>query len=139
MSRNVSAKARKAMFASQTGEAFLILLDIDHDDLEQPIRLTSDMVNTAHGEKLMAEFARSTTAIHPDTGATVAVNTPCYTGSGLYVRRASGSRGAETLSVPVTMGAQGTVEASVRYMGEEFLVGGENYVMAEGPLSARIR
>jgi len=44
--RNPSATFKRAIFASQTGEAFLMLLTIDHASLGAPIRATSDSVAT---------------------------------------------------------------------------------------------
>lgn len=46
MSRDVSLTARAAINAQETAEAFLILLTIDHADLDEPIRVTSDAVDT---------------------------------------------------------------------------------------------
>lgn len=46
MSRDLTSLTRQAIYAAETGDAFLILLTIDHDDLEQPIRVTSDAVET---------------------------------------------------------------------------------------------
>lgn len=46
MSRTVSATFKEALFASETSQAFLILVTIDHDDLDEPILVTSDGVNT---------------------------------------------------------------------------------------------
>lgn len=46
MSRNPSAAFKRAIFASQTGEAFLLLITIEHASLAAPIRATSDAVNT---------------------------------------------------------------------------------------------
>ena len=55
MSRNVSATARAAINAQQTGEAFLILLTISHPNIDPPIRVTSDGVNTiSRGETFIA-------------------------------------------------------------------------------------
>ena len=47
MSRPVSTTAKAALFAPQTGEAFLILLTLSHPNLATPIRVSSDAVNTA--------------------------------------------------------------------------------------------
>ena len=46
MSRNLSTEALQALYAPETEEAFLILLTIDHEDLDTPIRVGSDGVNT---------------------------------------------------------------------------------------------
>ncbi len=46
MSRAVSNITREALFAQETGEAFLIILTMDHTSLEVPIRVSSDIVNT---------------------------------------------------------------------------------------------
>ena len=42
MSRNTSTTFREAVFAQQTGEAFIILITIDDDDLDEPIRVCSN-------------------------------------------------------------------------------------------------
>ena len=46
MSRAVSSLTRQALFAAETGEAFLVLLTLDHPDLAVPIRVTNDAVTT---------------------------------------------------------------------------------------------
>lgn len=46
MSRSVSLTARQALYAQETGEAFLVLLTIDHANLASPIRVSSDAVDT---------------------------------------------------------------------------------------------
>ncbi|MGE0256924.1 MAG: DUF1833 family protein [Alphaproteobacteria bacterium] len=51
MSRPVSAAFKRAVFASQTGEAFILLVTIDHPSLATPLRVTSDGVATvSNGE-----------------------------------------------------------------------------------------
>lgn len=40
--RTVSTTAREGMYASQTGEIFLVILEIDHPDLAQPIRVVNN-------------------------------------------------------------------------------------------------
>jgi len=47
VSRTLSAAARNAIFASQTAEAFLVLLTLDHPTWGAPVRVTSDAVDTA--------------------------------------------------------------------------------------------
>lgn len=55
MSRALTALARRALNAQETGEAFLILLTIDHPNLSAPIRVTSDAVDTvSRGETFAA-------------------------------------------------------------------------------------
>ena len=44
--RTLSSAAQAAVFAAQTGEAFLVLLELNHADLATPIRVTSDAVAT---------------------------------------------------------------------------------------------
>lgn len=46
MSRLLSGSAQQALYAAETEEAFLILLTIAHDDLAEPLRVTSDAVAT---------------------------------------------------------------------------------------------
>ena len=46
MSRDTSLTFRQAIHAQETSEAFLVLIEIDHDSLSEPIRLSSDAVNT---------------------------------------------------------------------------------------------
>ena len=51
----VSATFTAALMAQETGEAFLILVKIDHTSLSAPIRVTSDGVNTtSNGETFIA-------------------------------------------------------------------------------------
>lgn len=52
MARPLSDVARRAIFAGQTGEVFLILLTIAHPTLPQPLRVTSDGRDTvSRGER----------------------------------------------------------------------------------------
>lgn len=46
MSRPISADTKTALFAAETDDAFLILLTFMHEDLVEPIRVTSDAVET---------------------------------------------------------------------------------------------
>lgn len=46
MSRNLSAGARQAIFAAESGEAFIILLTFTYESLAAPIRVGSDSVDT---------------------------------------------------------------------------------------------
>ena len=46
MSRSISASSRQALYAPESGEAFLVLLTLSHTSLPQPIRVTSDAVTT---------------------------------------------------------------------------------------------
>lgn len=77
-----SAQFKRAAFRSQTDEAFLCLLEISHGGLAEPIRLSSDTVDTPHGADVAATFARAATAIDPATGETVAANVPRYKAGG---------------------------------------------------------
>lgn len=55
MSRPVSAAAKRAMFAQETEEAFLMLLTLDHDDLAVPIRVVNNSVDIpSRGENFIA-------------------------------------------------------------------------------------
>lgn len=50
MSKRLSNAARAAAFAQQTGEVFLTLVEIEHDDLGAPIRLVDNTENvTSNG------------------------------------------------------------------------------------------
>lgn len=46
MSRNLSTESLKALYSGETDEIFLILLTLDHETLETPIRVTNDTVET---------------------------------------------------------------------------------------------
>lgn len=55
MSRPISLSARQALFSSGTGEAFLVLLTLDHSSMTAPIRVTSDAVETiSRGDSFIA-------------------------------------------------------------------------------------
>jgi hypothetical protein len=46
MSRTISSLTRQALYTGETAEAFLILLTLDHESLETPIRVSNDAVDT---------------------------------------------------------------------------------------------
>jgi len=46
MSRNVSGTFKSTVFGSQTDEAYIVLITVDHTDMVSPIRATSDGVIT---------------------------------------------------------------------------------------------
>ena len=46
MSRTLSSNTLKAIYASETEDVFLVLLTLNHDSLQDPIRITSDSVMT---------------------------------------------------------------------------------------------
>jgi hypothetical protein len=46
MSRTVSATFKSAVFGQETSEIFIVLLELDHDDLASPIRVSSNAVDT---------------------------------------------------------------------------------------------
>jgi len=46
MSRNISSITRQSLYSSESGDAFLILLTIDHMSMATPIRVSSDAVDT---------------------------------------------------------------------------------------------
>lgn len=51
MSRALSTAAKSAVFAQETGEAFLILLTIDHADLGSPVRVVNNQTDiTSRGD-----------------------------------------------------------------------------------------
>jgi hypothetical protein len=55
MSRTLSTAARQALYGATTEEVFLILLTLDHETLEMPLRVSSDAVNTvSRGETFIA-------------------------------------------------------------------------------------
>ncbi|MDE1151412.1 MAG: DUF1833 family protein [Micavibrio sp.] len=55
MSRDPSLLARQALYAPETADAFLILLTLSHASLAEPIRVTSDAVDTvSRGSQFVA-------------------------------------------------------------------------------------
>lgn len=54
--RNVSDVFKRAIFASETDEVFLALVQIDHPSLAAPIRVTSDGVDTVVGADTYVSF-----------------------------------------------------------------------------------
>ena len=56
MSRNTSLTFREAVYGSETGEAFLILLELTNPGLSQPIRVTSNSVDTVHNGDTYVAF-----------------------------------------------------------------------------------
>ena len=56
MSRAVSVTLKSAVNAPETGEAFLVLVTIDHADLAAAIRVTSDGVDTVSNGNTFVAF-----------------------------------------------------------------------------------
>ncbi len=56
MARQLSATARRAIFASQTGEVFVGLLTLSHPMMHEPIRVCSDSVDTTSGGHVYQAF-----------------------------------------------------------------------------------
>ena len=53
--RTLTQTTREAVFASQTGEAFLALVTLDHPELASPVRVSSDSTDTpSRGETFVA-------------------------------------------------------------------------------------
>ena len=53
--RNLSLPAMRALSAEAAGEVFLTLITIEHDDLDEPIRVVNDLVNhTSRGNEFLA-------------------------------------------------------------------------------------
>lgn len=46
MTRATTLTLREAVYGQETGETFIVLLTLDHDDLANPIRVSSDAVDT---------------------------------------------------------------------------------------------
>lgn len=69
MARNIGINLLKVLAAQETSEAALLLLTIDHDDLAQPIRVTSDAVQTvSNGNTFLAYPFQLTLPDDPDNG-----------------------------------------------------------------------
>ena len=51
MSRSVSSEFKSTVFGSQTEEAYLVLIKVDHESMDAPIRVTSNgVVTVSNGE-----------------------------------------------------------------------------------------
>lgn len=74
MSRNVSAEFVEAVNAAETDEAFLVLLKLDGKELDDPIRLTSDSVDTSSRGNTYVHFPFKVELPkdNDDTGGTLA-------------------------------------------------------------------
>jgi hypothetical protein len=56
MSRSLSSAALQAIFAQETGEAVFFLVEIDHPDFVQPIRLVNNNENVISGGETYFAF-----------------------------------------------------------------------------------
>ena len=56
MPRTLSAAARRAIFAQQTGEAFILLLELSHPSLVDPIRVCANSADVTSGGLLYSRF-----------------------------------------------------------------------------------
>lgn len=73
MSRTVSSIFKSAVFGQQTDEAFILLIEIDHADLSEPIRVSSDGVDTvSNGNTFVAYPFEISLPSNPETGVSQA-------------------------------------------------------------------
>lgn len=56
MTRNVSAELKQAVYAQETEHEFVVLITIDHDDLEEAIRVNSSGTSIVHGGDTYVAF-----------------------------------------------------------------------------------
>lgn len=57
MARNVSSTARQAINAPQTGEVFLVLVEITHEDLVTPLRFVNNTKDITHNSNTYTAVA----------------------------------------------------------------------------------
>lgn len=70
--RNTSTDFREAVYGQQTSEAFIVLIDIDHADLSEPIRICNAGENiTSNGNLYLALPFELSLPDEPSTGVTV--------------------------------------------------------------------
>ena len=60
MSRDLTAALKQAIYSSSTEEAFLVLLEITHASLSEPVRVTSDAVATTHDSLSLIHISEPT-------------------------------------------------------------------------------
>ena len=56
MSRNLSTAFKTVIYKQQTGETFLFLLEIDHDDLDTPLRFVNNTENVTSDSNVYTAF-----------------------------------------------------------------------------------
>ncbi len=56
MTRNVSAELKQAVYAQETEHEFVVLITIDHDDLEEAIRVNSSGTSIMHNGDTYVAF-----------------------------------------------------------------------------------
>lgn len=77
MSRTISDSSKAAFYGSETDDAFLILLTIDHDDFVSPVRVVNNSEDiTSNGELFIAfpfllELPKDTDALAPQATLTI--------------------------------------------------------------------
>lgn len=64
MPRSLTATTVREVFKQQTGEAWLVLLTLDHPDLASPLRVTSDGVDTISRGDTFQQFPFSLALPH---------------------------------------------------------------------------
>jgi hypothetical protein len=73
MPRSLSSRARRAIFAPQTGEVFVVLLELTHPGLAAPIRVCSNGEAVNHGGNDYLAFPfRATLLSEPEDSVPVA-------------------------------------------------------------------
>lgn len=66
MSRTLSSAARHGVFAQETGEVYLVILEIDHTDLSVPIRVVNNTEDVVSNGDTYLAFPFNV-ALPPDT------------------------------------------------------------------------
>ena len=56
MSRTLSTAIKTELYKQQTGESFLFLLEIDHDDLDTPLRFVNNTENVTSNSDVYTAF-----------------------------------------------------------------------------------
>ena len=106
MSRSLSTTATGAVTAQETGEAFLYLVTIDHDDLADPIRVTSDGVPTTSNGRTFEVYPFQITPPADKENEIPSAQLRIDNISGEIMATLRGLTGRPTVSLEVVLGSQ---------------------------------
>lgn len=114
MPRVLSSTMLQAMYAQETGEVPLVLIKIDHDDLPEPLRVTSDGADTiSDGETYIAYPFEIVLPDEPEDGRSPRARLQISNVDRQIVRNLRGLSGAPSFDLTIVRaGEPDLVEAS---------------------------
>jgi hypothetical protein len=134
MSRSLSTLARQSLYGAETGEVWLLLLTIDHDDLAAPIRVVNNMENVTSNGEVYTAFPFTLTLPGEQEDQPPRLRLAIDNVDRTIVASVRGLSSAPTVQLDVCLASQpDTIEAS--FPGFTLRQAGYDHLVVEGDLT----